>query len=181
MSLGLRGCAELCGRSLRSRRWNCSIASGEYRELPAEDFAAIGALRSHPKLRQLGSEIMNRMDVGATGSKELFWREWDLEQTSFAALRQSGLKFSLSKLPDGTYASHIENQPISDLSILKGAPISELWLNSCKVMDLTPIAGSPGARLGSSWQSLDRPQALAQNAARRIVVTKKRMSAICPH
>ena len=54
-----------------------------YRDLPAKDYEAIGALRDHPQLRQLGSEIMNRMGYAATGSKDIFWQEWDREQAFF--------------------------------------------------------------------------------------------------
>ena len=120
----------------------------EYRNLPTNDIAAIGALRSHPKLRQIGSDVMNQMNIAATGSKEVFWKDWDREQTFVPALRKSGFKFSLSKLPDGTYWLSLEFQPVSDLSILKGAPISELWLSGCKVTDLDPIRGLPLKVLG---------------------------------
>ena len=61
-----------------------------YRDLPAKDYEAIGALRDHPQLRQLGAEIMNRMGYAATGSKDIFWKDWDREQTFFSALRGEG-------------------------------------------------------------------------------------------
>lgn len=115
------------------------LLPSEYRELPERDFTAIAALRNHPRMRQLGSEVMDRMDAASTGSTEEFWRDWDREQAFVPALRQSGFKFSLTKLPGGTYQLNFQGQPLSDLSILRGAPISELSLDSCRVTDLSPI------------------------------------------
>ena len=110
-----------------------------YRDLPADDYAAIGSLRDHPKLRQIGADAMNGMGYAATGSKDVFWYDWDREQTFVPALRANGLKFTLTKLPTSTYSLSIQDQPLRDLSILKGAPISELNLANCPVSDLTPI------------------------------------------
>ncbi len=115
------------------------LLPSEYRDLPEADFAAIAALRDHPRLRQLGAEIMDRMDAASTGSKELFWREWDREQSFLPALRNSGFKFNLYKLPGGTYQLNFNEQRLSDLSILRGAPITQLSLDSCQVTDLSPI------------------------------------------
>lgn len=115
------------------------LLPSEYRDLPDADYAAIASLRDHPRLRQLGSEIMDRMDAASTGSKEEFWREWDREQSFLPALRKSGVKYSLYKLIDGTYQLNFTKQPLSDLSMLRGAPISELALDSCNVTNLVPI------------------------------------------
>lgn len=130
----------------------------EYRDLPEADFNAIAALRDHPRLRQLGADLMDRMDAASTGSKELFWREWDREQSFLPALRRSGFKFDLWKLPSGTYQLNFREQRLSDLSVLRGAPITELSLDSCQVRDLLPIkdlrlqslnlTGNPVADLG---------------------------------
>jgi Leucine-rich repeat (LRR) protein len=114
-----------------------------YRDLPEEDYAAIGALRDHPKLRQLGSEIMNQMGYANTGSKDIFWQDWDRVQTFVPALRASGSKFSLTKLPTGSYTLEMHDERVRDLSFLKGAPISELGLNVPRVSDLTPIHDLP--------------------------------------
>jgi serine/threonine protein kinase/Leucine-rich repeat (LRR) protein len=120
------------------------LLPSEYRTLPPEDYAAIGSLRDHPRLRQLGSEIMNQMGYAATGSKEVFWQDWDREQTFVPSLRASGGKFFLRKLPNGSYAAGVESgQPLRDLSIFKGAPISELTLPWCKFTDLSPLHGLP--------------------------------------
>src|SRR6185503_16148946 len=66
-----------------------------YRNLPEAEYAAIGALRNHPTLRQLGSEIMSTMRNAATTSKDLFWQDWDREQTFLPALHRSGIQFTL--------------------------------------------------------------------------------------
>lgn len=115
----------------------------EYRSLSEQDYNAIGALRDHPKLRQLGADNMSQMDYAATSSKEVFWRDWDREQTFTQALRKSGLRFNLWKANDGYYGLTLTRQPLTDLSILKGAPISYLVINWCKVSDLSPLRGMP--------------------------------------
>ena len=115
------------------------LLPSNYRDLPVKDYEAIGALRNHPRLRQLGAEIMNRMGYAATGSKDIFWQEWDREQTFFAALRAEGIIFKFRKLPGGAYVLDIFDQPLRDLSILEGMPIVELDLHRCLFTDLTPL------------------------------------------
>ncbi len=110
-----------------------------YRDLPVKDYEAIGALRDHPRLRQLGAEIMNRMGYAATGSKDIFWQEWDREQAFFSALRANGITFGLRKHSAGTYTLEIRDQPLRDLWILKGMPIIELDLHRCPFVDLRPL------------------------------------------
>lgn len=117
------------------------LLPSEYRALPAQDYDAIGALRSHPKLRQLAAEIMSKMSYANTSPKDVFWRDWDREQTFIPALRKTGFGFSFSKLLDGSYALLMDKQPLSDLSVLKGAPISHLQIPGCKVSDLSPLRG----------------------------------------
>jgi len=115
------------------------LLPSEYRDLPEDDYTAIGSLRNHPRLRQLGSEIMDQMRYAETGSKDIFWQDWDREQSFVPALRKSRFRFSLQMLPTKTYALWIQDQPLIELSMLKGAPISELYLDRCQVTDLTPI------------------------------------------
>ena len=124
------------------------LLPAEYFTLPGEDLEAIGRLRTHPKLRQLGAEIMNNMGFASTGPKELFWREWDRCETLLAAVRNSDFILVTQKLPDGTYRIDVENQPLSDLSPLSDTPVSELWLNGCKVSDLSPLRGLKLKKLG---------------------------------
>jgi hypothetical protein len=77
------------------------LLPAEYRMLPDEDYSGHRIAARSPKLRQLGSEIMAGMDYAATGSKDLFWQDWDREQTFVPALRKNGIKFTLYKLPSG--------------------------------------------------------------------------------
>jgi serine/threonine protein kinase/Leucine-rich repeat (LRR) protein len=111
----------------------------EFRTLPDEDYAAIGSLRDHPALRQVGAETLTNMSYSVTGSKEVFWQDWDREQTFVPALRAKGFNFTLTKLITGSYALRMENQPLSDLSVLKGAPLSEITFYNCQFRDLAPI------------------------------------------
>ncbi|MEI8382167.1 MAG: protein kinase [Planctomycetota bacterium] len=115
------------------------LIPASYRDLPAKDYEAIGALRDLPQLRQLGAEIMNRMGYAATGSKDIFWQEWDREQAFFAALRSNGILFKFRKQPGGTYVLDFADQPLRDLSILQGIPIDEIDLHRCSFVDLTPL------------------------------------------
>ncbi len=119
------------------------LLPSQYRSLPDDDFAAIRSLRDHPALRQIGAEIMDKMGYAATGSKEVFWQDWDREQSFVPALRSRKIDFSLLKLPSGTYRLQSQSQPVGDLSFLKGAPISELVLYKCQIADLTPIRDLP--------------------------------------
>jgi serine/threonine protein kinase/Leucine-rich repeat (LRR) protein len=115
-----------------------------FRALPDEDLAAIAALRDHPKLSNIQTEERpGGWTIGTVQAKEYFWKDWDREQAFLPALRQSGFRFSLSKLPAGTYSLTIANQPLRDLSFLRGAPISTLILPSCQVSDVTPLRDLP--------------------------------------
>ena len=117
----------------------------DYRDLPEKEIASLAKLRTHPKLRQSGAEITDRMPFGATGPKEKFWKEWDEYETRFGPLRRAGVTFHYTRMEDGSYELKIEDQPaLTDLSVLasiKDLPLRALWLNNCGVSDLTPIRG----------------------------------------
>ncbi len=150
-----------CGK-LRGLGWLSELKSlerlvlpGSYRNLPDDDIQVIAALRKHPRLAFLQSDAASASDYGAwrlfqvTQSKEIFWQDWDREQTFLPAIRATGFTFSLTKVPDNnTYNLRIEKQPLRDLSILKGAPISILWIGGTEVTDLAPIADLPLRSLG---------------------------------
>jgi serine/threonine protein kinase/Leucine-rich repeat (LRR) protein len=129
-----------------------------FHTLPEEDYTAIGALRRLPKLRQLGTTYSTRSgqtipgvnrfgprqgNYANTPASEIFWKSWDIEQTFVPALRQSGLSFWIYVTPAGTYGLEMRKQAISDLSIIKGAPFSEILLIGGEVSDLTPLQGMP--------------------------------------
>ncbi len=117
------------------------VLPSNFQSLPEEELAAILALRNHPTLKNIwvGRSEESRVAT-TTQSKEAFWKDWDQEHALFPALLKSGLRFWLTKGSDGAYMLQIENQR-TDLSILKGTPITELWLRGCSVTNLTPIQG----------------------------------------
>ena len=118
------------------------LLPAEYRGLPADDYAAIGALRDHPRLRQIGSEIMGGMGYAGTGAKEVFWRDWDREQAFVPRLREAGVPFFLTRKSSGKYAVFVQQQrSFRDLSIFSNAPLEELHVASCDISDLTPLRG----------------------------------------
>jgi Leucine-rich repeat (LRR) protein len=125
-----------------------------YRNLPATDYEAIGSLRDHPRLRQLGAEIMNLMGYAGTGSKDIFWQEWDREETFFSALRAKGITFTFRRLHNGAYVLDFFDQPLHDLSILQGMPVEELDVHRCPFVDLTPLRGLKLKKLSLSSDSV---------------------------
>jgi Leucine-rich repeat (LRR) protein len=129
------------------------VLNAWYRNLPAREYAAIGELRKHPNLRQLGAGVFDSLEgseeakakvrselaYAATGSADAFWKDWDRDQVYLPALRRSGIRFNLHRHVGGHDHLIIYDQPLRDLSILKGAPIAMLTLQGSKVTDLTPL------------------------------------------
>ncbi len=118
-----------------------------YRSLPEADYTAIGALRNHPKLRQLGAEIVPGAKVNDGGSKDVFWKEWDQEQAYMSRLRKSGIKFSITKAPSEYIMTIYGQVPVRDLSILNGMPITHLDIQNHGISDLSPLRDLPLERL----------------------------------
>ena len=120
------------------------ILPQSFRNLPDEDLAAIGALRNHPTLRNIETEYRSaNFQINTTQPKEIFWQDWDREQPLISTLRRNGIKFSLQKLNTGLYTLGIRDQPLSDLSILKGFPIRDLTIINGRVTDLAPLRDLP--------------------------------------
>jgi len=153
-----------------------------FRTLPDEDLAAIGALRTHPRLRQLQADIEEGLYYSATQSKDLFWQDWDRLQTFLPALRQTGFRLSrpLVKLPDGTYFLNIQNQPLSDLSIVKGAPISKLTASTCKITDLSPLRGLPLNYLNAAYNPITDLSPLRGMPLEELYVSGTKISDLSP-
>ncbi len=114
----------------------------QFRTFPAEELAAIGSLRTHSSLRQIGADVMSRMKYAATESKEVFWADWDREATFVPALRAGNHVSEMDKLPNGTYQIYA-NENLTDLSLLKDAPISELSISGCNITNLVALAHLP--------------------------------------
>jgi len=149
--LGLYRCYELRGfgwlKEIRSLER--LILPSNFRDLPEDDLQSIAALRGHPQLAFIQGDPSNnayedwRM-FQVTQSKDIFWRDWDREQSFLPAIRATGFSFWLSKLADDTYRLEIRKQEaLRDLSFLEGAPISILWIGRSQVTDLTAIAKLP--------------------------------------
>ena len=177
------------------------LLPSRFRSLPAEDYEAIGSLRNLPRLRQLGTEYsdgMGETTVGvgrlaatesdvtggvgyaATPSKDLFWRDWDREQTFLPALRKSGFNFSLYKLSSGNYDLWMREQAIRDLSIIKGAPIGQLQLIGGEVSDLTPLQGMPLVYLNIPGNPVTDLSPLRGMPLERIFLTATKVSDLSP-
>jgi hypothetical protein len=148
------------------------ILPEDYRALPPNEYAAIGSLRNHPALRQIAAEVVNGMGYEATGLKEAFWQDWDLEETVFRTLRKKGITFGLTRVPGGEYKLHITNQPLRDLSLLKGLPLVELDLHSCPFADLTPIREMKLHKLSISSDSVTDFTPLSGMAIERLYLRR---------
>jgi serine/threonine protein kinase len=59
------------------------------------------------------------------------------------ALEKAGYKVNSTPEDDGTWGIYLDDQPISDLSPLRGVPVSRLSLVRTKVSDLSPLRGMP--------------------------------------
>ena len=101
-------------------------------------------------------------------SKVDFWKDWDVEQTFVPALRKSGFRFSLSKLATGTYRLSIEDQPFSDLSVLRARPSVNSGLTVARFATSRRFKTSPCA-FGFVRQSGGGFDSFAQDATPRIV------------
>ncbi len=172
-----------------------------YYSLPDEDYAAIGALRSLPRLRQLGTEYSDGMGAttvgvgrlggdgsndsegagySATPAKEIFWKNWDREQTFVPALRKTGFNFYLYKLTTGFYFLGMREQPMHDLSIIKGAPISQLELIGGGLSDLSPIEGMPIVYLNVPSNPITDISALRGMPLERMFLTGTKIRDLSP-
>ncbi len=107
--------------------------------LPVADLDAITALRDLPALKTVvAGQSAQKGPIAADSSAE-FWKKWDLLITVARPLRAAGCTVNARVLDDGTLSVGLLNQPISDLSILEGTPISRLAVQSTKVSDLRPV------------------------------------------
>ncbi len=149
--LSLYGCNSARGFAVLAgcKSLNFLMLPFKYRELPAEELAAIGALRTHPKLKNIeGSEWEAGRAYLSVRDADSFWKDWDRELPLIMVLRSTGYSYNLTRLSDGTYNVAIQDQPLADLSFLTGMPVSSLWLTGCKVTDLAPVKDLPLRVLG---------------------------------
>ncbi|MFO0849911.1 MAG: protein kinase [Gemmataceae bacterium] len=122
------------------------VLPANFRQLPGQELAAIEALRTHPRLKQLGTDAS--LDHTTTGSAEAFWKDYDRVRTYLARLAQAGAKpRRVELLPDGTLDLDFSRSEFADLTVLQGMPVGELWLADTLVKDLTPLQGTPLKKL----------------------------------
>jgi eukaryotic-like serine/threonine-protein kinase len=182
--LALFGCNELRGYSVLAglKSLDLLVLPQSFRSLPEEELAAIGALRAHPTLKNIQTEYRSSGGwiINTTQSKDLFWQDWDREQTFVPALRKSGFRFSLSKLPTGSYSLYINHQPLRDISILKGAPISQLSLVSCQITDLTPLGDLPLEYLNIPSNPITDLSPLRGQQIKTLYLTNTKVSDLSP-
>ncbi len=145
--LSLHGCDQSSGFSVLSRLPTLEVLVLPIGSpnLPEAEYAAISALRTHPGIRQLDSvRPSGPGSLKLVRPKDRFWREWDRQARFLGPLRKAGGRVTLDRtFPDGTWSVTIQDQAVSDLTCLTGAPISVLVLSNTKVADLTPLEGMP--------------------------------------
>jgi Leucine-rich repeat (LRR) protein len=158
------------------------ILPQSFRSLPEEELTAIGALRAHPTLKNIQTEYRSTGGwvINTTQPKDIFWQDWDREQTFVPALRKSGIQFSLQKLPSGSYGLDANNQPLWSLSILKGVPISRLAVVACQVTDLTPLRDLPLEFLDISHNPITDLSPLQGKQIKELYLTSAKVSDLSP-
>jgi len=91
-------------------------------------------LRAHFLMREAAA-LMPEMASSSTMATT------ETEPAWFTTLRRSGVKFTSERQDDGTWELGFDDQPISDLTPLRGLPISRLSLMHTTVSDLSPLRG----------------------------------------
>ncbi|WP_193213143.1 serine/threonine-protein kinase [Luteolibacter marinus] len=151
--LGLAGCREARGYRVLATMESLQELElpGSFRELPAAELAALGALRDLPGLTEIriGGKAGAR-DVRDGPAKEGFWKAWDRERSMTAALSKGGFDFSLTTLPRGSSRLVVTGRDFKDVAIVAGTPVEELVLLGTAVEDLRPLGGQPLAELDVS-------------------------------
>ena len=103
----------------------------------------IEALRSLPNLKWLAFAMQDRPPYFPVSTAKEFWEEFGRLRW-VRELRETGpTPRKLKQLGDGTWEVDFDRVPIADLSPLKGASISILWLQETGVSDLGPLRGMP--------------------------------------
>ena len=119
------------------------ILPRDFFQWPAEDVQAVQSLLRHPRLRQITAAPHPGLPFSAVESTETFWKEWENDLPWLIELRRRAPAVTVQKLPDRTWDVNLHGQALDDLSCLRGAPISKLWLFGVSVRDLAPLAGLP--------------------------------------
>ena len=112
--------------------------------LPELELDAIQALRNHPALQRLSSQLPEGEVPDAAQATSAFWAAWDADTTWQRAMRRLEIKAGISKRSDGTWSVIAHSQPLKDLTVFTGSNISLLDVSSCgEISDLSPLAALP--------------------------------------
>jgi serine/threonine protein kinase/Leucine-rich repeat (LRR) protein len=119
------------GERIRNAGANAAIALSVWRDGTT--------LTTHATLGEAGGNVVAGRDPLSAPTTAEFWKKWDLLITVARPLRAADFTVSARVLEDGTLEVDLYKQPIRDISILEGAPISRLAIASTKVSDLRPL------------------------------------------
>jgi Leucine-rich repeat (LRR) protein len=98
--------------------------------------ADVAVLRQLPALVNLGTEEQAGDKVERA---EDFWKRYE-EPEWLKSLRGTGVRVDSSKLANGTWDLRFSDPVFSDLTLLKGAPVSRLNLSKTAVTDLSLLS-----------------------------------------
>ena len=98
-------------------------------------------LRNLPKLERIGFDMQRQYSFLPVTTAAEFWPAYDAA-APLRKLESMGIKAKrLRQLQDGMWDVDLSQSSLADLSILKGAPIAELWIQETGVADLGPLKG----------------------------------------
>ena len=100
-------------------------------------------LRTLPKLQRISFREDPNNGWLPDMTADQFWASVNAGQDEpfLVALRKAKITPTAHRLGDGSWEVILDHQPISDLSVLKGAQISRLSIASTPVTDLSPLRG----------------------------------------
>ena len=130
--------------------------------LPMVELTAIAALRSYPALRGIrigGSRQDGAVGINVVPNTTQFWEAFDADFRVRQALAKIPVDQGRFLKLKETWEVFLQKLAVSDISPLRGLPISTLVLSETKVTDLTPLHGMQRLRRlvlsGTPVQSLE--------------------------
>ena len=105
------------------------------------NFTDFEFLHTLPKLRLLSFDENQSGDYSADKTTDQFWASLAAEQAWAVALHKADITYKMRRMVDKSWELVLDNQPISDLSMLKGGNITVLSLTGTPVTDLSPLVG----------------------------------------
>jgi eukaryotic-like serine/threonine-protein kinase len=103
----------------------------------------IERLRAHPNLKLLAFGMSPDRPYLPVSTTAQFWDEYE-KLGWLRALHASGIKPKFqNRTSDGTWDVDLSKTELTDLSVLRGAPLRLLWIHETSVSDLEPLRGIP--------------------------------------